>query len=140
LASVHLSEFFRKLWKLGLLFPASDINDPTQCGRLEKASITDDNIPSFRKFGGTQHEEQYIVTQDREKGLYATLCFCFVNDSDIKVVTCVKRGLPLSRAVVNLPRHLIKVEDNSVSHVILIHSSLPFSTFGSLSQPSNEQT
>ena len=124
LDSVHRSEFFRTLWKLELLFPASDINDPTQCGRLEKASITDDNnIHSFRKFGGTQHEEQYTVTQDREKGLYATLCFCYVNESDVKIVTCViaKRGLSLSRAVVNLPRNLIKVEDNSVSHVILIH-------------------
>ena len=35
-----------------------------------------------------------------------------------------KRGLPLSRAVVNILRNLIKVEDISVSHVILIHHCL----------------
>jgi hypothetical protein len=88
----HCSPFwiFRTLWKLNLLFPASDINDPIQCGRLEKASITcDNNIPSFRKFGGTQHEGQYTVTQYREKGLCSTLCFCYVNEPDVKVVTCV---------------------------------------------------
>jgi len=41
-------------------------------------------------------------------------------------VLLTKRGLPLSRAVVNLLRKLIRVEDNSVSHVILLHSSLLF--------------
>ena len=70
--------------------PSSDINDPTQCGRLEKVSITNDNnIPSFRKFGGTQHEGQCTVTQYREKVLYSALCFCYVNESDVKVVMCV---------------------------------------------------
>jgi hypothetical protein len=55
----HCSPFWvsRTLWKLDLLFPSSDISDPTPCSSLEKVSITDDNnIPSFRKFGGTQHE------------------------------------------------------------------------------------
>jgi hypothetical protein len=75
---------------MDLLFPASDINDPTQCGRFDKTSITDENnIHSFRKFGGTQHEGQYTVTQHREKGLYSALCFYYVNKSGVKVVTCV---------------------------------------------------
>jgi hypothetical protein len=54
-------------------------------------------------------------------------------------VLLTKRGLPLSRALVNLLRKLIKVEDNSVIHVMLLHSSLPFLAVSSLFKPSNEQ-
>lgn len=46
-----------------------------------------------------------------------------MNERDVEVVMCVI-SKPLSRAVVNLLRDLIKVEDISLSHVVFVHHCL----------------
>lgn len=82
--------FFRTFWELDLLFPLLHINDPTQCSRWERASITDENnISIFRIFDKTQYEAQYAAEQYREKDLYSDLCLCYVMAWGVKVVMCV---------------------------------------------------